>query len=62
MKSLVNYKAYSKALQLSSPTPDHYLPMIYKIALRGKNEKVTYFNDLVVGGSFSMTSVVIGKA
>jgi hypothetical protein len=36
--------------------------MIYSIALRGKNDKVTYFNDAVVGGSFSMTSVVIGKA
>lgn len=62
VKSLVNYKTYSKALLLSSPTPDHYLPMIYSIALRGKNEKVTYFNDAVVGGSFSMTSIKIDKA
>jgi 4,5-DOPA dioxygenase extradiol len=61
VKSLVNYKTYSKALQLSSPTPDHYLPMIYSIALRGKNEKVSYFNDAVVGGSFSMTSLKIDK-
>jgi 4,5-DOPA dioxygenase extradiol len=61
VKSLVNYKTYSKALQLSSPSPDHYLPMIYSIALRGKNEKVTYFNDAVVGGSFSMTSLLIDK-
>ena len=62
VKSLVNYKTYSKALQLSSPTSDHYLPMIYSIALRGKNEKVSYFNDAVVGGSFSMTSIKIDKA
>ncbi len=62
VKSLVNYKTYSKALQLSAPTPDHYLPMIYSIALRGKNEKVSYFNDAVVGGSFSMTSLKIDKA
>lgn len=62
VKSLVNYKTYSKALQLSAPTPDHYLPMIYSIALRGKNEKVSYFNDAVVGGSFSMTSMLIDKA
>ena len=62
VKSLVNYKTYSKALQLSAPTPDHYLPMIYSIALRGKNEKVSYFNDSVVGGSFSMTSLKIDKA
>lgn len=62
VKSLVNYKTYNKALQLSAPTPDHYLPMIYSIALRGKNEKVSYFNDSVVGGSFSMTSLKIDKA
>jgi len=61
-KSLINFKAYSKAFQLSAPTPDHYLPMIYSIALRGKNEKVSYFNDIIVGGSFSMTSVLIDKA
>lgn len=58
-KSLVNYKTYSKALQLSAPTPEHYLPMLYTIALRGKNENVTYFNDALVAGSFSMTSLKI---
>ena len=62
VKSLVNYKTYSKALQLSSPSPDHYLPMIYSIALRDANENITYFNDAVVGGSFSMTSLKIDKA
>jgi 4,5-DOPA dioxygenase extradiol len=60
-KSLVNYKKYSKAFQLAAPTPEHYLPMIYAIALRGNNEKVSYFNDEVVGGSFSMTSFKIDK-
>ncbi|MDX2174458.1 MAG: 4,5-DOPA dioxygenase extradiol [Bacteroidota bacterium] len=58
-KSLINYKTYSKALQLSAPTPEHYLPMLYTIALRDKNENVTYFNDALVAGSFSMTSLKI---
>ncbi len=58
-KSLTNYKTYSKALQLSAPTPEHYLPMLYAIALRNKNENVSYFNDALVGGSFSMTSLKI---
>ena len=58
-KSLINYKTYSKALQLSAPTPEHYLPMLYAIALRNKNENVYYFNDALVGGSFSMTSLKI---
>ena len=58
-KSLTNYKTYSKALQLSAPTPEHYLPMLYAMALRNKNETVSYFNDALVGGSFSMTSFKI---
>jgi 4,5-DOPA dioxygenase extradiol len=61
-KSLINYKKHSRALQLSAPTPEHYLPMIYALALRGKDEKVSFFNDKIVGGSFSMTSFKIEKA
>jgi 4,5-DOPA dioxygenase extradiol len=61
-KSLVNYQKHSRAFQLSAPTPEHYLPMIYALALRGKDEKVSFFNDKVVGGSFSMTSFKIEKA
>ena len=59
-KSLINFEKYSTALRLSAPTPDHYLPMLYSIALRGKKEDLSFFNDAVVGGSFSMTSVKIG--
>jgi 4,5-DOPA dioxygenase extradiol len=58
--SLINYQTYSKALALAAPSPDHYLPMIYAIALRNKKDDVRFFNDAVVGGSFSMTSLVIG--
>ncbi len=57
---LINYQKHSKAFQLAAPTPEHYLPMIYTIALQGKDEKVALFNDTIVGGSFSMTSVKIG--
>jgi 4,5-DOPA dioxygenase extradiol len=57
---LINYQKHSRAFQLSAPTPEHYLPMIYTIALQGKNETASFFNDVVIGGSFSMTSVRIG--
>ena len=59
-KPLINYQKHSRAFQLSAPTPEHYLPMLYSVALRGKNENVSFFNDAVVAGSFSMTSVKIG--
>lgn len=57
--SLINYTALGKAAQLSIPTPEHYLPMLYTIALQEKNETITLFNDDLVGGSASMTSLLI---
>jgi 4,5-DOPA dioxygenase extradiol len=57
---LINYDRGSTPLRLSAPTPDHYLPMLYSLALGGSNEKIKLFNDAVVGGSFSMTSFMIG--
>lgn len=61
-KSLINYSGYSKALQLSAPTPEHYLPMLYALALRRETESISFFNDAVVGGSFSMTSFKINPS
>jgi 4,5-DOPA dioxygenase extradiol len=59
-KDLIDFEKYSTALRLAAPTPDHYLPMLYAIALRESKENVAFFNDAVIGGSFSMTSLKIG--
>ncbi len=59
-KSLINFQTYSRALQLAAPTPDHYLPLIYSIALRSPKENISFFNNALIAGSFSMTSVKIG--
>ena len=59
-KSLINYSSLGKEAMLAIPTPDHYIPLIYTLALKGKNEKVSFFNDKAVGGSLTMTSVKIG--
>ena len=54
--SLIRYKQHSRAFQLAIPTPEHYLPMLYVLAVQGPNEKLTFFNDAIVGGSIDMTS------
>ena len=59
-KSLINYQSQGKAFNLAIPTPDHFLPLLYALALQGKNEQLTLFNDKPVMGSLSMTSVKIG--
>lgn len=56
---LINFKKESKAFELAIPTPEHYLPLIYALALKEKNEKISIFNDKPVGGSLSMTSIKI---
>jgi 4,5-DOPA dioxygenase extradiol len=59
---LINYQKHSKAFQLAAPTPEHYVPLLYNLALRTANDKVTFYNDAIVAGSFSMTSVIIEPA
>ncbi|WP_413998291.1 4,5-DOPA dioxygenase extradiol [Flavobacterium sp. W1B] len=58
-QALINFEKQSKALQLAIPTPEHYLPLIYTLGLKEKNEELSLFNDKLVAGSLSMTSVRI---
>ena len=46
--------------RLAVPNPEHYLPLLYVLAAKGEGDKVSFFNDKVVMGSISMTSVLIG--
>jgi 4,5-DOPA dioxygenase extradiol len=45
---------------MAVPSPDHYLPLLYCLALRQGNEELSFFNDKAVMGSLTMTSVSIG--
>lgn len=58
--SLINYKSQGHAFDLAIPSPDHFLPLLYILALKGEKEKATLFNDKPVMGSLTMTSVKIG--
>jgi 4,5-DOPA dioxygenase extradiol len=60
-QSLINYKMQGEAFKLAIPTSEHYLPMIYTLALKEENEKVSFFNDKTVAGSLAMTSLLIEK-
>ncbi|MCZ2100422.1 MAG: 4,5-DOPA dioxygenase extradiol [Chitinophagales bacterium] len=60
VKPLLEYEKQGRALQLAVPTPDHYLPLIYTLGLKDSKEEVRLFNDKLLAGSLSMTSVHIG--
>ena len=59
-KALINYSLLGKEATLAIPTPEHYLPLMYTLGLKGKNDTTSFFNDKVVGGSLNMTSVKFG--
>ena len=60
-KELIDYKSLGKAFNLAVPTPDHFLPLLYSLALKEENEKIEIFNDKAVAGSLTMTSIKIGE-
>lgn len=57
---LFEYEKLGKAAQLAIPTPDHYYPLMYSLALQDEKDAVSFFNDKLVAGSLTMTSVKIG--
>ena len=58
---LKNPYAQGEAFKMAIPTPEHYLPLLYTLALQNSKDEVSFFNDEPVAGSLSMTSVYIGS-
>jgi len=60
--ALASYETLGPDARLAIPTPEHYLPLLYVLALQADDEEVSLFNDETVLGSVSMTSLGIGSA
>lgn len=56
---LIDYHKQSSAFRLAIPTPDHYLPLLYTLGLESKEDSMSLFNDKLLAGSLSMTSLKI---
>ncbi|HEX5001662.1 MAG TPA: 4,5-DOPA dioxygenase extradiol [Bacteroidia bacterium] len=59
-EGVINFTASGRAAELAVPTNEHFLPLLYTLGLRGKNEAFNFFNDKLVMGSVSMRSFRIG--
>lgn len=57
---LANYASMGNDAQLSAPTPDHFLPLLYALAVQREGDQVTFPVEGFDGGSISMLSVKIG--
>jgi 4,5-DOPA dioxygenase extradiol len=56
---LFEYKKGGRAMNLAIPTPEHFLPLMYTLAMKTEKDEVTLFNDKAVAGALTMTSVFI---
>ena len=57
-QGIIQYEKLGNIARLAVPTHDHYLPLIYSIAVQDKNEGITFFNEKTDAGSISMRSFV----
>ena len=58
--ALIDWVHLAEQAQLSVPTDEHYLPLLYVAAQHTPGEPLSFFNDVIEGGSISMTGVRIG--
>lgn len=57
---LIQYEQLGRAALLSIPTPEHYLPLLYVLALRQPGEDISFPSEGMDGGSISMLTVRVG--
>ena len=58
--AIIHYPKLGQAARLSVPTDEHFLPLLYILALQDQAEAVEFFTDKVTFGSLSMRSLKIG--
>lgn len=59
-EALIDYASLGEHATLAIPTDEHFLPLLYALAVQDDAEPLRLFNDVVLS-SISMTSVLIGE-
>jgi 4,5-DOPA dioxygenase extradiol len=60
--ALISYDSRGEAAQLSVPTPEHYLPLLYVLAQRRPEEAVSVPYARIENSSLSMLCAQVGEA
>lgn len=57
---LIDYTKQGREYHIAIPSPDHFLPLLYILALQTPDDNLTIFNESIVGGALDMTSIMLG--
>jgi 4,5-DOPA dioxygenase extradiol len=58
-QGVIDFQRLGHVAQMAHPSYDHFIPLLYILALQEKSENVSYFNKSFDLGSISMRSLVI---
>jgi 4,5-DOPA dioxygenase extradiol len=58
--SVIYYEMHGQAAMLSVNSAEHYLPLLYSLGVKDREEPVSFFAGKIIGGSISMRCVRIG--
>ena len=58
--AIIHYERLGQAARLAVPTNEHFLPLLYVLALREHDEAIRFFAEKVTLGAISMRSLQIG--
>jgi 4,5-DOPA dioxygenase extradiol len=65
-QALIDYQGLGPSARWAVPTPEHYLPLLYAIALQDADEPISFStgasSEPVVYGSISMRALAIGSS
>ena len=60
-ESVIHYSKFGESARLSVPTNDHYLPLLYVIALQEEGDHLNFFHEGFQNKSISMRCVGFGQ-
>jgi len=58
-QGIIDFQSLGTIARMAHPTYDHFIPLLYILALTDNNENINYFNESFDLGSISMRSLVI---
>jgi len=59
--AIIHFDRLGEAARFAAPTPEHFLPLLYILALQEPGDAVTFFAEQVTLGSIAMRSLIVGQ-